>query len=361
MRTFDVFTTSGWRALASITFVALAIHARPQSDVHSLERSLKTPAPIADGRVAKIEHPEVIACTKCHSAIAAEWSTSAHALSWLDPIYQEDVKEKKRPEGCWGCHVPEPLHSGELGQKPPARAEEREVGIRCESCHAGKDGEVLGPFGAPTEAHKSIKSEHFVGEGRNLLCSSCHRTNIGPVIGLAKDFETARLGEQGLTCVGCHMAPIERAIANAPAAGERAVTNASAGDPAKELAPRAGHSHALQSPRDPAFLRLAFDLTARVENGRTIVRIQNRAGHRVPGLIGRSITFKAEALSADGKSLAKGELEIDHRSFLPVADQLEIALGAAAASVHVVGLHFDPRLEKQVSFCDEKLTPGAAK
>ncbi len=345
--------------LHSIRFVALSTSAllalgfvirAGEPDVQRGDLKLDKPAPVADGRVARVEKADQLACGKCHASVLAEWASSAHGLSWVDPIYQEDVKEKKRPEGCWGCHTPEPLHQGVSAEKPPARAAERDFGVRCESCHAGQGGEVFGPFGAATDAHKSVKHDDFIGAGRNALCSSCHRTTVGPVIGVAKDFETAKLGERGLTCVGCHMQPMTREIANS-----------ATGEAPKEFTKREGRSHELQTPRDPKFLRQAFAITARIEGQHTIVKIENEAGHRVPGLVGRSIKFKAEALDADGKSIASGDLEIDNRAYLPVSDSLEITLDKRATKVRVLGRHIDPRLDKPTTFCDEQIAPGASK
>src|SRR6185503_17542859 len=99
--------------------------------------------------------------------------------------------------------------------------------------------------------------------GSNALCSACHAFNIGPVIGIAKDFATANLEGRGLSCVGCHMAPVERAWAS-------------------DAPPRPGRSHAIQTPRDPAFLRLAFGTTVRTAGGKTTLVLENQAGHRVP-------------------------------------------------------------------------------
>ena len=76
------------------------------------------------------------------------------------------------------------------------------------------------------------------------LCAVCHKTNIGPVVGIAKDYFASKQAERGRTCVGCHMAKVERAWAD----GE--------GVPV-----RVGRSHAIQTPRDPSFLRQAFALS----------------------------------------------------------------------------------------------------
>lgn len=321
---------------------------RAQDDEKPIE--LAPPAPIADGRIAKSPHVDGISCTRCHQEIAQEWSQTLHALAWLSEPYQEEIADKQRPQGCWGCHIPEALHreGGEIGQKPPARADQRELGIWCETCHLGPDGSILGPYGAPTDAHRSVKHENFVDGGSVALCSSCHSTNIGPVIGIAKDFASSNKAAKELSCVGCHMQPVERPIANPTEAGQPAYP------------PRKGRSHALQTPRDPRFLAQAFALDARVEGGKTIVRVANRAGHRVPGLLGREMHFAIEG-RAGSAALAPARIDIDHRAFLPVDGVKEVALDGAADSVRVVATHEDPRLDEPVQFLEVELKPSASR
>jgi hypothetical protein len=276
------------------------------------------------------------ACAECHAEVAEEWSRSAHALAWVDEVYQADIATKRRPDLCHGCHVPEPLLAGPLA-RPDARADVREHGVACESCHAGANGTVLGLRGEPVVAHPTRASEHLAVPGSNALCSACHATTIGPVIGIAKDFAAADLEARGLSCVGCHMAPVERAFA--------------------EGAPvRAGRSHALQTPRDPAILRLAFGLEARTTDaGRSALVVRNQAGHRVPGLIGRELTFRAELRDAAGATLERAELVIDARAWLPLDGVRELRFTRAGASIRVVGLHRDPRAPEPVTFADETL------
>jgi len=297
--------------------------------------TLPHPAPVI---TIPAEAPELgsYGCASCHADVAAEWVGSAHGLSWLDRDYQESLTTKRVPASCHACHVPEPLLAGgELAPRVDAREDDLHLGVRCETCHLGPEGSILGPQGLATDAHASVRSEHFVGAGSTALCASCHSTNIGPVIGVAKDFETAEMAARGLTCVGCHMGPVERRWADD---GEV----------------RAARSHALQTPRDPAFLRLAFGLTVRAEGGSVHLDVANQAGHRVPGLVGRQITLRAELLDDAGATVASGELRIDERRYLPVDGSKSIELSGAGTTVRVVGLHQDPRAKEAVTFLDER-------
>jgi hypothetical protein len=121
---------------------------------------------------------------------------------------------------------------------------------------------------------------------------------------------------------------------------------------------RPGRSHAIQTPRDPAFLALAFEPSARVEGGKTIVKIQNHAGHRVPGLIGRRVEFQVEVLDAGGKAVGKGGVTFDARSYLAYDKSAEIAVAAVGTAVHLRGLHHDPRRDEPVEFLDVRLEPS---
>src|SRR5262245_17595440 len=281
---------------------------------------LSTPAPAVALRPAIVPGLESYGCASCHAEVAAEWAASAHGIAWVDEQYRAALTDKTRSERCYGCHAPEPVLAGVLTSKPETREAVRELGVHCESCHQDADGAMLGPRGTQVAAHASKSSDALQAPGSNALCSACHSTNIGPVIGVAKDFASAKMAERGLSCVGCHMAPLERAWAtDAPA--------------------RTGRSHALQTPRDPAFLRLAFGRELRTVEGKSVLVLKNQAGHRVPGLVGRKLTFRAALLDAAGTTLEEKELELDERAYLPVDGARELAFSRVGSSVRIRGLH----------------------
>jgi cytochrome c554/c'-like protein len=341
-------------AMAGWLCCAIPICAALQDAGQAKPWDLKAPAPVPDGRIAKLEDLSKDACAMCHTEVANEWAATTHALAWVDPIYKEEVAEKKKPEACWGCHIPKPLHLSPLGVKPEAREDSKEDprghGVSCESCHLGPDGAILGPWGEATPAHPTKKVDTMVEGGSTALCATCHKINIGPVIGIAKDFEGAGQAARGRSCVGCHWAPVERAWANPPPEGSGLTTS--------ESKPRPGRSHATQTPRDPAFLRRAIEATVRVEGSKTVVTLRNATGHRVPGLIGRSLELTASVCDAGGKTLAEKKVTFDTRAHLPVDQTSDIVLEAVGKDVHLVGIHHDPRLEKPVPFLDVRLTPA---
>jgi len=305
---------------------------------------LAPPKPLPDARPAELERWKELSCAECHEDVTREWARTTHAMAWIDPLYQESLKEKKKPESCHNCHIPEPLSHVEPGAKPKSRDPQHNwshFGIDCNTCHLGKEGEILGPFGAPNEAHRSVAAEAFRPENQSaMLCIGCHATNIGPVIGIARDFVETEQEKKGRSCVGCHMAPLERTIAK------------------DATMVRKGRSHELQTPRDPAFLALGFELELSLDPLGARLRVRNRAGHRIPGLIGRELEFAATALDAQGTELGVETLTLTTESYLPVDGEVELALPARTARVRVVGRHHDPRLEKPVTFLTRELEPA---
>jgi len=307
---------------------------------------LAPPAPLDGDERVHVGALDDLECARCHAEVAAEWAATLHAYAWQDGFYQEELEGRRKPQSCWGCHVPEPVHVTGLDAKPVAREAGRELGVTCVACHQGPDGEMLGPRGAPTDAHATRRAETFLGAGTNDLCASCHATFVGPVIGVSRDFAGSARAAAGGTCVECHMAEVERAFAVTPAED--------GGEPTASPV-RKGRSHALQTPRDPAFLRRAFGLSAALESGRAVLRVENRTGHRVPGLIGREVAFEATLLGADGAELETLELEFDATLPLETDETRALEFGGPGARLRVRGRHVDPRLLRPVDFLELEL------
>lgn len=329
------------RGIASTAAVFLALFAQPAQQEKPWD--LAPPAPAIRLHPAKLEQLEGESCGACHADVLAEWVESAHAISWLDEDYREALKEKSRPQTCWSCHTPKPLLANGLVARAEARTELQALGIACTSCHSAADGAVLGPAGRASSAHAARASDFMTEKGSSALCSVCHSTNIGPVMGIAKDFESSKQQERGRSCIGCHMQSLERKPARGAPEGAAAYT---------------GRSHAIQTPRDPAFLARAFETTLTVAGERSVVTIKNLAGHRVPGLIGRSVEFTVELLDAQGKKLDSGTQEFEAQRYLPVDGSAEIVLHGAGAKARIVGLHRDPRADAPVRFLERTLEPA---
>lgn len=310
------------------------------------EAPLEEPRPIEGEERVHVGELSGLDCARCHAAVAQEWATTLHAFAWQDGLYQDELAGRRKPQSCHGCHIPEPVHVTGLERKPVARSQDLHLGVTCVTCHAGPQGEMLGPLGTPTQAHASRRAETFVGAGSNALCAICHATFVGPVLGVARDFEGSARAALGGSCVECHMAQVERPFAVTPGVDGGADVTAPV---------RKGRSHALQTPRDPAFLRRALGLSARREGGRALLEVTNLAGHRVPGLIGREIVLEVALLDASGIALETRELRFDAEGPLAADERRSLQLAAGGARLRVRGRHVDPRLARPVEFLDLKL------
>lgn len=339
-------------ALAFLALSAMFQGTGPADAVRAVEWNLTAPKPIDDEIAHELPRWREHACAECHEAQAQEWAKSLHAMAWIDARYREELADKKRPESCYGCHIPTPVHEQPSAQKPAPRfasppkdakvalaPRDAHFGVDCAACHESKAGMMLGPHGVPTDAHLSEKSPSFLPEGQSRLCVTCHATSIGPVIGIAKDFVDTRQWEKGKSCVGCHMQRIERPMAKQTGKADFPV--------------RSGRSHELQTPRDPSFLARAFDIALERSPSGVVVAITNTCGHRVPGLVERRIEFSAEIVGAG--DAARGSLEITHKDFLRVDGRREIALAGFGDRVRIVGRHEAPGLAQPVVFVEREL------
>lgn len=330
----------------------------------------RTPQPAEDGRPARLPRAEELACNACHAELVEEWATSLHAQAWIDERYQEALAGRRRPESCTGCHIPQPLFDGALERRyvprddvttprpadgPEALAwDPRHMGISCVSCHRAPDGAMLGPFASDTEdelseAHASRQHPAFVrgSEAQDALCITCHRQTVGPVIGIAKGYQQTDQAAKGLSCVGCHFAPVERAHAK----GTRP-------DGSTWESPiRPGRSHALQTPRDPYYLSLAFGLEAAATETGAQLTIRNQAAHRIPGLRTRTMRFVVTARAADGTTLAETEHTIASDAPLDIDGTIPLPLSLAtpATTLHVQAWHDWEGIEAPVLFLDREL------
>jgi len=274
------------------------------------------------------EDDTAAACGSCHVDQYGEWKRAKHAKAWTDPIFQKwlEGRSERSADNCTRCHVPVPVLD-DIGKKPDLRSEHRDEGVTCVSCHQHK-GKISGPFGAKTDAHESVKSEHFTAVGSVELCNSCHKAPPSPVLPIGKDFERTYANPERKTCIECHMPEVERAMAYDP-------------ETKKPTGPvRTGRSHRVLGPTDPEFCAGAFELSAVVKDGQVVLSVENQAGHRVPGLYIRVFDFEVTQLDAGGVELAKDQCAITGKrgERLEVLSMLEFPFEAkpGAAKVRVV-------------------------
>ncbi len=272
-------------------------------------------------------------CGECHKAIYKEWKESVHAHSWTDEIYQAWAAKKKKPKSCHRCHAPTPVIAV-APKRPKMRKNNLDEGVTCATCHV-HEGKVHGPWGAKTDAHTSVQSDLFTGSGVPL-CQSCHRITPKPVISLGVDFERAGLEAKGKSCKKCHMPEIERHIAVDPKTGKPSGPK------------RMTHRHVFVGGSSPEMMAKAFEFHTSEKDGQVTMRLENLAGHRLPGLTLRSFSVEFALLGEGGKVLGSSVSKITAKEPLKLGTSLSTTLAKAAGTKHtrVRVNHFFARLKK---------------
>ena len=148
---------------------------------------------------------------------------------------------------------------------------------------------------------------------------------------IGKDYDKSWADPKRKTCIECHMPEVERPIAFDP-------------DTKEATGPvRKGRRHTLLGPSDAEFCASAFELSAAVKDGKVVLSVENKAGHRVPDLMIRIFDFEVTQLDADGKELATDKAAITGKrgQRLEVLTTREFAYPAkpGAAKLKVVVRH----------------------
>lgn len=265
-------------------------------------------------------------CGQCHTEIYQEWKGRAHHQAWDKELYQAALKEKTRPQVCHACHIPGPVLA-RLGRKPGTRDNLHSEGVTCIACHKSDD-KIHGPYGSTTDAHPTEKNAAFTEAGATNLCYGCHALKIGPVLPLAKDHRDADFATKtGKHCTTCHMPEVERHMAVSMVTGK----------PVGEQ--RKGRRHTVLGPHDKEFCAKAFALAARTEDKAAVLAIENKAGHRLPGLTLREFVVTVQQTGADGAGLAEHTITIDSENGLKILEtrefRFDLADGAKALSVSI--------------------------
>ncbi len=145
---------------------------------------------------------ETAVCAECHPKQAAEWRTSAHALSSFDnPLYRSAVERFRTARGreasrmCGGCHDPALLVEDAMDAPVSPTDPRARAGVGCGVCHGiteptteGNGSYTLSPIPLPTAGDPKSIAIHKQAAGRvrertNVLCGSCHKSDLSHEVG----------------------------------------------------------------------------------------------------------------------------------------------------------------------------------
>lgn len=185
----------------------------------------------------------------CHTAIVAQWQSSAHRAAATDPFYRFATTRMGEDYGtaatrlCAGCHEPGAVLAGAISDHTAADLPSRHEGVTCLVCHLTTRVADVAPHGVPANAslvieapdpailfpraplgamtlarHRRWLSRPALSENR--FCASCHQFFIPPELGGKPGRLRLQVAETAKTpfaspehpsyksCVDCHMAPI---------------------------------------------------------------------------------------------------------------------------------------------------------
>jgi hypothetical protein len=187
-------------------------------------------------------------CRSCHADVEREWATSYHARSWASDDVQAAFRHFGHDRQCESCHAPQPIFQRGLAEPVALRAEHRESGVNCLSCHALPDGRVAARRTLPDAPCGPVATPELSG---GAMCAPCH-------VAIHKDWQASHYGAEGKTCQDCHM----------PAVAERS----------------GGRSHVCLGSHDASTVRSGARLTCSQAGRELVVEVENHAtGHNFPG------------------------------------------------------------------------------
>lgn len=257
-------------------------------------------------------------CGKCHPDNYAEWKQSIHSISSTDPYFATDRLHEGNREICLHCHAPleqqqerlitgySDLHKLKSIEEPNPGYDAAlfSQGVTCAVCHV-RDGKIVGPFEPVNAPHPVTVDPSF--RHTMTACQKCHSTVIYPGLdagdsGLSWDRPLPGCGTveemayRGVSaagnCPGCHMPPVERAVA--------------VGGPVRQA-----RKHLFLGGHHPEMVRNALDVRQqRIEDGRHVrhtVTVENvGTPHFLPtGIPDRKLTVEFRLLDAAGEVVKK--------------------------------------------------------
>jgi hypothetical protein len=187
-------------------------------------------------------------CRRCHEAVWREWDDSYHARSFSDFRVQAAFQHFGHDRKCESCHAPERLLVADPQQPIALRADDREAGVDCLSCHGLPGGRVAASRDIANAPCRPVYEPKLAD---SVACAACH-------VAIYKDWLESRYQAEGTSCQTCHM----------PKATNR----------------DHGRSHRCLGGHDDALVRAGAKFECRREGDELVVTVTNHAtGHNFPG------------------------------------------------------------------------------
>jgi nitrate/TMAO reductase-like tetraheme cytochrome c subunit len=188
-------------------------------------------------------------CMECHAEVFAEWESSWHAKSWVDPDVRALSNDFANTD-CIDCHAPRPIFESGIGKRVLPRAARRSEGVDCIACHLLPEGGVAGTMDSSSAACRPVAKRELASPD---FCGVCHNQHLTVEQWRASDY-----ADQGISCVDCHM-------------------------PLRDGDPNRGRDHRCLGGHDIDLVRSAVDFRARREGSALVVEVENiGAGHSFP-------------------------------------------------------------------------------
>lgn len=162
-------------------------------------------------------------CGVCHPDQLAEWETSRHAFSGVDPVMHRmaALAGTEIAAGCKQCHAPAQQRVERLGAR--ATPDFSQDGLNCDVCHSMseappvatvqfmRDIDPSGPKYANLDSpvsNPAHASEQRTWYSQSRACASCHQFDLSNGTRLENTFiewEASVLAGMGVHCQACHM------------------------------------------------------------------------------------------------------------------------------------------------------------
>lgn len=215
-------------------------------------------------------------CKECHQEITKEWEDSMHSKAWTSELFTREVNEERKLKNfflrpiapdCRNCHAPENITKLEKLEKPKYRKTDQSLGVDCITCHY--DGKRLnGPFEVENADCGAVKSEFFLQQERDKICSQCHEDEY-------KEWKGTKYEREGEGCVSCHMPETERPLVEGGKRFKGKLIHLSK--------PRKVRKHTFVGGHDTKLMKESLTVKMEIQKDRgKIILTNDKTGHNIP-------------------------------------------------------------------------------